>query len=284
MVRAVLAPKSIEKQFINRVSEGNDNGLVQIVLTHRRHSSTVRVCLCEDGRLGFRSCAPSVKDGIRALFSLWGVHLRVEVLNWSFMGVTTEMTQRLMSANIFYFAGLHQVPQGLNDAMRNGPLLHLLRERIQYNQCAFFGVCGGAKMAGKNNEYGLPGLDIFDGITVLYDANVRAREVQLATNAEAKIIQLTTGCALAFIMDATYSMGTSFTCLKNHAGWEDFAEQNTQEVQRIIALKMDEWKPYYDEDGTWYFNLRGYMWILGEMWYCSRGSPYLSRVPLHRMY
>ena len=285
MVRAVLAPKSIEAQFIKRVRQRNDKGVVQQVLTQRRHSSTVRVCLCEDGRPGVGSCARSVKDGLRQLYEFWRVDLEVEVRVFSFMGDTTAMKELLMNGDLFYFAGVFKVPQGLNDAMRDGPLLHLLRERIQYNQCAFFGVCGGAMMAGENNHYGLPGLDIFDGITVQYDANVGAKEVTVATNAEANIIQMTTGCAIAFIMDATLVRGTSFTCIKNQSSWWQFAEQNTQEVQMIIDKKMNEWNPYYDEEGTlWWFNLRGYLSIRGQMYICSHGSPYarkVQRVPSH---
>ena len=199
-----------------------------------------------------------MKKGIKELYSLWGVDLEVQIWHWSFMEETTEMIDRLMNADLFYFAGVHKIPQGLNHAMRNGPLLHLLLERIQYNQCAFFGVCGGAMMAGKNNPYGLPGLDIFDGITVQYDMNVGASiDYLVATNAEAQIMQMTTGCALAFVMDAKVLRGTSFACIKNHAGWWPVAQRNTREVQSIIDMKKNDWTSYHDEDGQWWFNLQG---------------------------
>ena len=58
-------------------------------------------------------------------------------------------------------------------------LVTLLQERIQYNHCAFFGVCGGAMMSGATNCYGLPGLDLFDGLTVKYDCNVSASAVSV---------------------------------------------------------------------------------------------------------
>ena len=59
------------------------------------------------------------------------------------------MKELLMDADLFYFAGFVGIraPPGLNDAMRNGHLLHLLRERVQYNCMGFAGVCGGAMLA-----------------------------------------------------------------------------------------------------------------------------------------
>ena len=59
MVRAVLAPKSIEDQFIKRVRDGNDHCLVDQVMVPTR-GPAMRACLCEDGRPGIVSCASPV--------------------------------------------------------------------------------------------------------------------------------------------------------------------------------------------------------------------------------
>ena len=272
MVRAILAPKSLEEQFIKRVQSGHDQGLVKQVLTQMR-GSTFRVCLCEDGRPGMPSCASSVGRGLRSLYDSWGLAREVEVHTFSFMGDLATMTHLLTRADLFYFAGVHieVTAPSLNHAMRNRPLLHLLRECIQYNQCAFFGVCGGAALAGYRNDYDLPGLDIFDGLIVQYDANVSPGHVTVATNEEQGILQMTTGCALVFIMDEMQTIGISFPTIKNHTRWLHFAKLNSHQVQRIVDMKTIEWKGYSYYGEPWWFNLRGYIWTGSDMYICRRG-------------
>ena len=115
------------------------------------------------------------------------------------------MKELLMDADLFYFAGFLGIraPPGLDDAMRNGPVLHLLRERVEYNYMGFVGVCGGAMLAGNVNCFGLPGLDLLNGIKVQYESNVAAAQVTVETNTERQIVQMTSGCALAFVMEET---------------------------------------------------------------------------------
>ena len=47
------------------------------------------------------------------------------------------MSDLLMDADLFYFAGgfygKQKIPADLDDAMRNGHLPHLLRDRVQHN-------------------------------------------------------------------------------------------------------------------------------------------------------
>ena len=157
------------------------------------------------------------------------------------------MTELLMDADLFYFAGFVglRAPPCLDNAMRNGHLLHLLRERVQYNCMGFVGVCGGAMLAGNGNNLGLPGLDLLNGIKVQYDPNVAAAQVTVDTNAERQIVQMTSGCALAFVMDETMQMGINFSCTTNQAQWLQLASTNSEEDQRVIDRKTDEWIPCY---------------------------------------
>ena len=78
-----------------------------------------------------------------------------------------ETAGALKAADILYFAGVH-VPlhPALGRFMSTGFLVALLRQRIQYNWCAYFGVCGGAAMAGAANPYNLPPSDFCDGAIV----------------------------------------------------------------------------------------------------------------------
>ena len=67
-------------------------------------------------------------------------------------------------------------------------------------------------LAGNGNNCGLPWLDLLNGIQVQYESNVAAAQVAVDTNAELQIVQMTTGCALAFVMDETMQIGICFTC------------------------------------------------------------------------
>ena len=269
MVRAILAPKSLEAQFIKRVQRKKDKGLVKQVLTQMR-GSTLRICLCEDGRRGYASVAPFLHGNLQTLFDYWNLSVDIEIEEFSFVGDPTTMANLLLRSDLFYFAGVHAIDPNVNVAMRNGLLLPLLRERIQYNQCAYFGICGGAMLAGKNNKYDLAGLDIFGGLTVKYDCNVGAAKVSVDTSAEQRIIQITTGCAVVFIMDPTQTNAVSFATIKHQSQWWDFAERNTEELNKIIEVKMNEWQGYtFNGEEIWAFNLRGYFWIRGEMHFLS---------------
>ena len=153
MVRVILAPKGVEHYFIKSVAQGDDGGHMRTVLTPMKYNqcmrsivTPIRVCLCEDGRReGYPSSAISVKDGLSRLYSLWGMSVDVQICKFSFMHPDqAEMADLLMDADLFFFAGILDVPEGLSAAMRTGILVNLLRERIQYNACAYFGICGGA--------------------------------------------------------------------------------------------------------------------------------------------
>ena len=83
MVKAVLAPKSIEDQFIRRVWQGHDKGLVNKVLTPVG-TDILRVCLCMDGRSG-ASNHNSVYAGLKQLFEWWGEHVQIEINLFTFL-------------------------------------------------------------------------------------------------------------------------------------------------------------------------------------------------------
>ena len=281
MVRAVLAPKSIEAQFIKRVYQGNDHGLVKAVLAPPRMSDVVHVCLCEDGRTGTESCRQSVQHGLRTLYEYWGMIVVVEIHFFSFMHPDqAAMVDILRRADVFYFAGVYTVPPALRTAMANSTLVTLLKEQVQYNQCAFFGVCGGAMIAGATNHYALPGLDLFNGITVQYDSNVGAGAVSVDTSYEAGLLQMTTGCALALLMTSDHVEGRSFVTIKNHSQWYDFAQRSTAEVQRLVQMKCAEWTEYFFSGERWYFNLQGYIWLRNEMYILQHGIAIRCEVQL----
>ena len=132
------------------------------------------------------------------------------------------MSDLLMDADLFYFAGgfygKQKIPADLDDAMRNGHLPHLLRDRVQHNGMGFFGVCAGAILAGNGEtRIGLPGFDFLNGFQIQYDSSGSAGAATVNTNADRRIVQMTSGCALAFVMDETMQLGIAFTCVnKQH--------------------------------------------------------------------
>ena len=219
MVKAVLAPKSIEDQFIRRVWQGHDKGLVNKVLTPVG-TDILRVCLCMDGRSG-ASNHNSVYAGLKQLFEWWGEHVQIEINLFTFLCAAgslqeAEMLQLLNEANLFYFCGIQEMSEGLRRPFKfRSPLVERLRARIQYDQMSFFGVCGGAMMAGATTWYGCPGLDLFDGITVCYDANISGPAAKVKTNFENRVMQMTTGCALAVVMTYDHMAASSFITIKN---------------------------------------------------------------------
>ena len=82
MVKAVLAPGSIEAQFIKRVRQGHDAGLVKKVLTPVG-TDILHVCLCMDG--GVSNCAASVFVGFQQLFNWWGGSVQIEISSFAFV-------------------------------------------------------------------------------------------------------------------------------------------------------------------------------------------------------
>ena len=97
----------------------------------------MRVRLCEDGKHGGPSSAESVRQGIECLYSFWETPAAVEIVAFSFLAQPACMKELLMDADLFYFAVFFGAPPGLDDAMRNADLLHLLRERVQCNCMGF---------------------------------------------------------------------------------------------------------------------------------------------------
>ena len=278
MVRAILAPKNPEAQFIKRVKEGNDQGLVQAVLASGLNKSVVNVCLCEDGRTNTASCWESVQKGLTQLYALWQMDVVVEIYRFSFMHYDQEaMAAFLHIADVFYFAGIHTVPPMLRTAMASGTLVTMLREMIHYNRTAYFGVCGGAMMAGATNQFDLPGLDLFNGITVKYDSSCSAGSAVVETSYEAALLQMTTGCSLVLLMTPEHIAGRSFTAIKNQHQWREFARDNTAAVLRLVQMKCAEWTRYSWNDDVWYFNLRGYIWLGNCMYLRDKTTGWLSR-------
>ena len=96
-------------------------------------------------------------------------------------------------------------------------------------------------MAGATTPYGGPGLDLFDGFTVCYDANIRGGAAKVKTNFEDRVMQMTTGCALAVVMTYDNLAASSFITIKNGSQWLEFAASNTEAMQSLANKAAEGW-------------------------------------------
>ena len=90
-------------------------------------------------------------------------------------------------------------------------------------------------LAGARNYYNVPGLDLFNGLTVQYDSGKAPEAVSVATCYEAGLAQMTAGCALVLLMTRRHIEGRSFTVTNKQRKWLDFARENTVKLNTLMC-------------------------------------------------
>ena len=140
MVRMMLMPKSIEPQFLKRVHamSPNDKQILADVLRLPNHD-LVQVALCNDG--GSRVTPTSVSDGLRELYKILGIRAEVNVQLFSFVSHNiAQEHETLRAAHIFWFAGVHTIPERLRQALSRSndetdvnDLAAHVRRKVQYD-------------------------------------------------------------------------------------------------------------------------------------------------------
>ena len=208
------------------------------------------------------------------------MNVHVVIYPFSFLGHELVMANVLQNADLFYMSGVEadSVPTGLAEAMQSGILMNLLQCYVQYDQCAYFGVCGGAILAGKTNPYTLPGFNFLDGISIRYDSSISAKNCPLATSVEHRVMQITTGCAVSVLITEEHQVATCFSCIKNHTSWSGHASRTTELLQAYVEDVSNQWTRYIAEDGNvWFVNLRGFVVQANSMQICRNGI--WQRVP-----
>ena len=132
-------------------------------------------------------------------------------------------------------------------------------------------------MAGAHTQYGCLGLDMSGSLTVHYDANIGGHAAKVRTSFVDRVMQMTTGCALAVVITCDKIQARSFITIKNGSQWLDFAASNTEALQSLINKAAEQWKTYewLNDRGTpefWKFNIRGYVMLRGELWVTKEGE------------
>ena len=243
MVRIIFTPKSVEDQWVRHVARERILA-TKVLLPPGPPPSVYRIALCEDGKTDYPSSAGSIKIALKDLFERWGVTPEFEIRKFTFVDNTTDSYETLVNCDMFYFAGVHQdLP-----ALTNASLVEILRGRVQCNEICYLGVCGGALISGFSARYGTDGLDLLDGVDVLYPACGKATAANVESNAN--MVQITSGCAAFILMTPTEQRGKSIIVVKNYSQWWDFSQGNSLALQRFVDAKAKRWKKYQYREKT----------------------------------
>ena len=240
MVKFLSLAKTIEEQCVKRFTQRFDGGLVAQILMPRVEASVVNVAVCQDGRGREVSFDMNLQKHLQTLYAYWGYAVEVRVYPFSFVADVHLMMDVLLDADIFYMAGVFEVPKLWIYMTKPGGCSHCLVEtlqaRVQYNSLAFIGVCGGAVISGASNHYGLQPLDLLQGTTIRYDSNCNAKSVNVMTTTQE--FQLTTGCAFAIYLWQDTRKSVSFLVVKNAGQWWPFAEHNSIALEEALVQKV----------------------------------------------
>jgi hypothetical protein len=260
MVRMLCMPKSIEQQYLKKVSQQTtaNKQTIADVLRLPNYDS-VQVALCTDG--GSAITPLSVAHGLRDLYAVLGIRAEVNVQPFSFLsGNILQQQITLHNADIFWFAGVHHVPPRLREALSLtddetgvNDLAAQVRSRVQYDQMPYVGVCGGASMASSPETcvYGC-GLDLMQGREIYYGS-------QSSVNMIGNRLAFTEKVGFAVLLSAARFDAVCFPCVKNSGQLWDFADSHSVLLQSIVQQLASEWKEFRGPtDEPWFFNLRGY--------------------------
>ena len=153
---------------------------------------------------------------------------------------------------------------------RSHILVTKLRDLVQYDALAYIGICGGAMLAGKQeNNYGLTPFDLLSSTKVQYNTNVRRCMVSMDSSTANDIAQMTTGCGIALYIKPGKCAAISFPTIKNNEQWLPFAEESTVELSNLVEHKAQQSYTYSDGNGNhWHFCLQGFWKYshLGNRW------------------
>ena len=220
----------------------------------------LQVALCTDG--GSYVTASSVASELKQLYATLGIRAEVHVSLFSFMSDNIAQEEAtLNAADIFWFAGVHRVPQRLREVLtRNddeigvNDLAAKVRSRVQYDHMPYVGVCGGASMASSPETcvYGC-GLDLMQGQEIYYGQQAEVSSI-------GNRLAFTEKCAFAVLCKTSSIASVCFPCVKNGGQCWDFAADQSALYRSIVLELAKDWKKFR-ASGTnevGYFNLRGY--------------------------
>jgi len=173
----------------------------------------------------------TLRTHFQNLYNHWSPNkYEVEIVPFSFHDDPTrrESIMQLLnapasgSATIFYMSGVHgqrgSIPIDASPT-HVAQLIAVLKRKVQQNEIAYIGICGGAKLAGKSTKYMHIPCDLLSGTNVIYDGGISAKMVEeVKTNVVKDVLHITTGCALAVVLTANSCCAVSFPCTAQTVG------------------------------------------------------------------
>ena len=129
---------------------------------HRR----VVIACCQD----FAPKCQALRQHFQTLFDTWQPnHYNVETINFSFKDGIGQMIALLNAATIFYMGGVHGLHRTnrINAATEHvQQIITVLKNKVQRNEIAYIGVCGGGMLAGKSTAFAQTPFDLLCGTNV----------------------------------------------------------------------------------------------------------------------
>ena len=269
-MRLILLPNGVEHQVVKKMQYD----AISREILNPQERRQMNIVICQDGRGSYKKTCPAHELPealhLQDLYTKWG-HSDVAIFFWHFSfreGSVETQKAILAGADVFYFCGTPTpfVDELLDSVFRDPThrvIIDYIKERVQYYGLVYIGICGGAILFGKSwiesgSDYAkdVSLFDFLDGVSLQYDANVSRGHVKYDTSQTT--FQMTTGCGIAFLIDAHSALASSFAVVKNSAQWLDFAAANatllTTEAQRLRA----RWQRYMSPDiGIWWYCLDG---------------------------
>ena len=245
-IQAILTPKSLDIQLRKRIQDGYDLGCVKEICMPRRDSHChIVIAHCRDYAIEWtgHNDSATLTAEFQQLYDHWmpGKY-RVEICNFSFKYEMDVLIELLNAATIFYMSGVHGQARHtpMNVATEHvQQIIAALKRKVQSSEIVYWGVCGGAMLAGKSTTFVHTPFNLLEGTNVFYDAGISAKSCEMKTHAAKNILQITTGCAIAVMLttDKDSCRAVSFPCIKNHAQWQKFAAESTRALHEWLEVK-----------------------------------------------
>ena len=254
-LRVVLSYTSFEIQCRKRILEGYDQGLIRNICEPRSAEKFchIVIALCRDYAANWEGWndPATLQTEFQTLYDAWTPNkYKVEIFNFSFKADVQCMMQLLNAATIFYMGGVHGDRRTTPidaDAQQVQQLIAMLKRKVHRSDIAYFGVCGGAMLAGRSTAFVHTPFDILEGTQVVYDV-VAAKKCERKTDAVKDIVQFTCGCAVAIMLTTDTCRAVCFPTIKNKAQWQPFAAANTLDMQEWLQVQTNtkfRWGPGY---------------------------------------
>ena len=244
-IQVILTPKSLDIQLRKRIQDGYDLGCVKEICMPRKDIATIVIAHCRDYAIEWsgHNDSATLTAEFQQLYDHWipGKY-RVKIYNFSFKYEMNVLMELLNAATIFYMSGVHgqagHTP--MNVATEHvQQIIAALKRKVQSNEIVYWGVCGGAMLAGKSTTFVHTPFNLLEGTNVFYDGGISAKSCEMKTHAAKNILQITTGCAIAVRLTTNKDScrAVSFPCIKNKAQWHKFAAESTRALHEWLEVK-----------------------------------------------